>query len=133
MTIDVTAADVGVWRRKADDAVVLASPSAREVPALAPSREALATGPDGTGRLIELLTVALAALDEGAVARGGPLPAGGPHVVAAAVRSALYDKGLGGGQDGWSQTAAEGATGTRTGTGTETTTAHDSVLPHTGI
>ena len=99
MSIDIGAADVGVWRRKADDAVVPAPVpvSAPDAPALAPARAALAAGPDGTNRLIELLTVALAALDEGTVARGGPIPAGGPHVVAAAVRAALYGPGLHGG------------------------------------
>ena len=124
MGIDIGAADVGVWRRKADGAVAAVPAATAQTPALAPSRETLAAGPDGTGRLIELLTVALAALDQGAVGRGGPIPAGGPHVVAAAVRAALYDRGLGGGPDPRAQ-AAEGA---------GASAAHrDSVLPRVGI
>ena len=136
MSIDIDAADVGVWRRKADDAVIPASASTptsdapAPVPVPIPAREALAAGPDGTGRLIELLTVALAALDEGAVARGGPIPAGGPHVVAAAVRAALYDRGLGGGREAWSRDADGAAT--RTGA-REGVRPHDMVLPHDSV
>lgn len=147
--IDIDAADVGVWRRKADDAVApvaLLAPatatvpvsSAAETPAVTPGREALAAGPDGTGRLIELLTVALAALDEGTAARGGPIPAGGPHVVAAAVRAALddRDRGLDGGQDGWSQ-AADATHTTDAAAATEgdgmSTGVRGSVLPQSGI
>ena len=38
----------------------------------------LAAGPQGTAALRELLGTVLDALDAGAHARGGPLPAGGP-------------------------------------------------------
>jgi L-2,4-diaminobutyrate decarboxylase len=51
----------------------------------------LASGPDGPTSLRPLLDTVLGALGEGARARGGPLPAGGPSEVAARVRAALGD------------------------------------------
>ncbi|MFJ8105275.1 pyridoxal phosphate-dependent decarboxylase family protein [Streptomyces sp. NPDC096132] len=51
----------------------------------------LASGPEGTGALRPLLTAVLDALDAGAQARGGPLPAGGPETVAARLRAAVGD------------------------------------------
>ncbi|MFF5186306.1 pyridoxal phosphate-dependent decarboxylase family protein [Streptomyces sp. NPDC000345] len=51
----------------------------------------LASGPEGTGALRPLLTTVLDALDAGARARGGPLPAGGPEAVAARLRAAVGD------------------------------------------
>lgn len=49
----------------------------------------LASGHQGPGALRPLLDTVLDALREGADARGGPLPAGGPQAVAAMVRDAL--------------------------------------------
>lgn len=49
----------------------------------------LASGPQGPGALRPLLDTVLDALREGAEARGGPLPAGGPEAVAAMMRDAL--------------------------------------------
>ncbi|MFF3905351.1 pyridoxal phosphate-dependent decarboxylase family protein [Streptomyces sp. NPDC001848] len=51
----------------------------------------LASGPDGPSALRPLLATVLDALQEGARARGGPLPAGGPATVAARVRDAVGD------------------------------------------
>ncbi|MFI6433830.1 pyridoxal phosphate-dependent decarboxylase family protein [Streptomyces sp. NPDC050759] len=51
----------------------------------------LASGPEGPDALRPLLDTVLEALGEGARARGGPLPAGGPTEVAARVRAALGD------------------------------------------
>ncbi|MFJ8022982.1 pyridoxal phosphate-dependent decarboxylase family protein [Streptomyces sp. NPDC096311] len=51
----------------------------------------LASGPEGPGALRPLLDTVLDALREGAEARGGPLPAGGPESVARRVRDALGD------------------------------------------
>ncbi|MFL6000894.1 MAG: pyridoxal phosphate-dependent decarboxylase family protein [Streptomyces sp.] len=51
----------------------------------------LASGPEGPTSLRPLLDTVLEALGEGARARGGPLPAGGPSQVAARVRAALGD------------------------------------------
>ncbi|MFF7263835.1 pyridoxal phosphate-dependent decarboxylase family protein [Streptomyces sp. NPDC008159] len=51
----------------------------------------LASGPQGPDALRSLVDVVLGALRDGARARGGPLPAGGPEAVAAAVRDALGD------------------------------------------
>jgi L-2,4-diaminobutyrate decarboxylase len=51
----------------------------------------LASGPQGPTSLRPLLDTVLEALGEGARARGGPLPAGGPSQVAARVRAALGD------------------------------------------
>ncbi|GAP45707.1 pyridoxal phosphate-dependent decarboxylase family protein [Streptomyces azureus] len=49
----------------------------------------LASGPEGPRALRPLLDTVLAALDAGARARGGPLPAGGPDAVAARLRQAV--------------------------------------------
>ncbi|MEU0243610.1 aminotransferase class V-fold PLP-dependent enzyme [Streptomyces sp. NPDC006235] len=49
----------------------------------------LASGPEGPRALRPLLDTVLQALDEGARARGGPLPAGGPEAVAARMREAV--------------------------------------------
>ncbi|MFE9254554.1 pyridoxal phosphate-dependent decarboxylase family protein [Streptomyces sp. NPDC006879] len=49
----------------------------------------LAGGPTGPAALRPLLTTALRALQDGALTRDGPLPAGGPENVNAALRSAL--------------------------------------------
>lgn len=49
----------------------------------------LASGPHGPDALRPLLDTVLDALREGTDARGGPLPAGGPEAVTAAVRDAL--------------------------------------------
>ncbi|MDX3576358.1 aminotransferase class V-fold PLP-dependent enzyme [Streptomyces sp. FL07-04A] len=51
----------------------------------------LASGPEGSDALRPLLATVLDALDAGARSRGGPLPAGGPHTVAARVREAVGD------------------------------------------
>ncbi|MFJ8633413.1 pyridoxal phosphate-dependent decarboxylase family protein [Streptomyces sp. NPDC093568] len=51
----------------------------------------LASGPEGPHALRPLLDTVLDALDEGAKARGGPLPSGGPAAVAARVRAAVGD------------------------------------------
>ncbi|PNG16348.1 aspartate aminotransferase family protein, partial [Streptomyces cahuitamycinicus] len=51
----------------------------------------LASGPDGPHVLRPLLHTVLDALDTGARARGGPLPAGGPDQVAARLRNAVGD------------------------------------------
>ncbi|MFF4499168.1 pyridoxal phosphate-dependent decarboxylase family protein [Streptomyces sp. NPDC001401] len=55
------------------------------------STPSLASGPQGPHALRPLLDTVLEALDEGAHARGGPLPAGGPAAVAARVRAAVGD------------------------------------------
>ncbi|MEV6943718.1 aminotransferase class V-fold PLP-dependent enzyme [Streptomyces sp. NPDC051172] len=55
------------------------------------STPSLASGPEGTHALRPLLDTVLQALDEGAHARGGPLPAGGPAAVATRLRAALGD------------------------------------------
>ncbi|TPQ18676.1 pyridoxal phosphate-dependent decarboxylase family protein [Streptomyces sporangiiformans] len=52
---------------------------------------ALASGPQGPDALRPLLTTVLDALRDGATARSGPLPAGGPEAVAADIRAALGD------------------------------------------
>ncbi|PTM91683.1 pyridoxal phosphate-dependent decarboxylase family protein [Streptomyces sp. VMFN-G11Ma] len=52
---------------------------------------ALASGPEGRDALRPLLATVLDALDEGAHARGGPLPAGGPEAVTARVHDAAGD------------------------------------------
>jgi L-2,4-diaminobutyrate decarboxylase len=49
----------------------------------------LSSGPEGPRALGPLLDTVLEALDAGARARGGPLPAGGPEAVAARVREAV--------------------------------------------
>ncbi|MER8221773.1 aminotransferase class V-fold PLP-dependent enzyme [Streptomyces sp. NPDC094143] len=49
----------------------------------------LASGPDGPHALRPLLTAVLDALEAGARARGGPLPAGGPGAVAVRFRDAV--------------------------------------------
>ncbi|WP_369168610.1 aspartate aminotransferase family protein [Streptomyces sp. R28] len=51
----------------------------------------LASGPEGPHALRPLLDTVLDALSEGARARGGPLPAGGPDAVAARMREAVGD------------------------------------------
>ncbi|MFF5572241.1 MULTISPECIES: pyridoxal phosphate-dependent decarboxylase family protein [Streptomyces] len=51
----------------------------------------LASGHEGPHALRPLLDTVLEALDTGARARGGPLPAGGPEAVAARVRKAVGD------------------------------------------
>ncbi|MEH0579955.1 aminotransferase class V-fold PLP-dependent enzyme [Streptomyces sp. B21-108] len=51
----------------------------------------LASGPQGPDALRPLLAAVLDALDAGARTRGGPLPAGGPHAVAARMRDAVGD------------------------------------------
>ncbi|MGX1473846.1 UNVERIFIED_CONTAM: L-2,4-diaminobutyrate decarboxylase [Streptomyces canus] len=51
----------------------------------------LASGPEGPDALRPLLDTVLKALGEGARARGGPLPAGGPGAVASRVRDAVGD------------------------------------------
>uniref|UniRef100_A0AAU3HUK0 Aminotransferase class V-fold PLP-dependent enzyme n=1 Tax=Streptomyces sp. NBC_01393 TaxID=2903851 RepID=A0AAU3HUK0_9ACTN len=51
----------------------------------------LASGPEGPDALRPLLDTVLQALAEGAAARGGPLPAGGPEHVAERLRAALGD------------------------------------------
>ncbi|MCX4761237.1 aminotransferase class V-fold PLP-dependent enzyme [Streptomyces sp. NBC_01275] len=51
----------------------------------------LASGPEGPAALRPLLATVLDALDAGARARGGPLPAGGPDAVAARLRAAVGD------------------------------------------
>ncbi|MDH6449214.1 MULTISPECIES: aminotransferase class V-fold PLP-dependent enzyme [unclassified Streptomyces] len=51
----------------------------------------LASGPEGRDVLRPLLDTVLEALEEGARARGGPLPAGGPSEVTARVRAAVGD------------------------------------------
>ncbi|CAM5440477.1 pyridoxal phosphate-dependent decarboxylase family protein [Streptomyces griseomycini] len=51
----------------------------------------LASGPRGPHHLRPLLDTVLGALRTGARARGGPLPAGGPDAVTAAVRDAVGD------------------------------------------
>ncbi|MFF5517381.1 pyridoxal phosphate-dependent decarboxylase family protein [Streptomyces coeruleorubidus] len=49
----------------------------------------LASGPEGPQALRPLLDTVLRALDDGARARGGPLPSGGPDAVAARLREAV--------------------------------------------
>ncbi|MFH8498098.1 pyridoxal phosphate-dependent decarboxylase family protein [Streptomyces coeruleorubidus] len=49
----------------------------------------LASGPEGPHALRPLLDTVLRALDDGARARGGPLPAGGPDAVTARLREAV--------------------------------------------
>ncbi|WP_037668716.1 aminotransferase class V-fold PLP-dependent enzyme [Streptomyces griseus] len=51
----------------------------------------LASGPQGPGALRPLLDTVLDALASGTRTRGGPLPVGGPHTVAARVRAAVGD------------------------------------------
>ncbi|MGW7403719.1 pyridoxal phosphate-dependent decarboxylase family protein [Streptomyces sp. NPDC054833] len=51
----------------------------------------LASGPEGPDALRPLIDTVLDALREGGRARGGPLPAGGPEAVAAAVADAVGD------------------------------------------
>ncbi|MDQ0712686.1 L-2,4-diaminobutyrate decarboxylase [Streptomyces luteogriseus] len=51
----------------------------------------LASGHEGPHALRPLLDTVLEALDTGARARGGPLPAGGPEAVAARIRKAVGD------------------------------------------
>ncbi|MBR8641140.1 aspartate aminotransferase family protein [Streptomyces tuirus] len=51
----------------------------------------LASAPEGPRALRPLLDTVLEALDDGARARGGPLPAGGPVAVAARMRQAVGD------------------------------------------
>ncbi|MFC7261673.1 pyridoxal phosphate-dependent decarboxylase family protein [Streptomyces lutosisoli] len=51
----------------------------------------LASGPEGPDALRPLLETVLDALREGAAARGGPLPAGGPQAVARRVRDTVGD------------------------------------------
>lgn len=51
----------------------------------------LASGPEGPDALRPLLDTVLDALREGGRARGGPLPAGGPEAVAAAVAATVRD------------------------------------------
>ncbi|GGW68079.1 amino acid decarboxylase [Streptomyces lucensis JCM 4490] len=51
----------------------------------------LASGPDGPDALRPLLATVLDALTDGNRARGGPLPAGGPHTVAARIADTLGD------------------------------------------
>ncbi|WP_406281638.1 pyridoxal phosphate-dependent decarboxylase family protein [Embleya sp. NBC_00896] len=58
-------------------------------PAVHPPAAALAGGVAGADALRELVRVALAAVESGARARGGPLPAGGPEGVAAEVARVL--------------------------------------------
>ncbi|MGW3033751.1 pyridoxal phosphate-dependent decarboxylase family protein [Streptomyces sp. NPDC001178] len=55
------------------------------------STPSLASGPEGPHALRPLLDTVLQALHDGAHARGGPLPAGGPAAVAARLRAALGD------------------------------------------
>ncbi len=55
----------------------------------APRTPTLAGGAEGPGRLRPLLETVLAALADGAAARGGPIPAGGPGEVTARLREAL--------------------------------------------
>ncbi|MGW3116267.1 pyridoxal phosphate-dependent decarboxylase family protein [Streptomyces sp. NPDC001107] len=55
------------------------------------STPSLASGPEGPHVLRPLLDTVLHALDDGAHARGGPLPAGGPAAVATRLRGALGD------------------------------------------
>ncbi|MCI3270447.1 pyridoxal phosphate-dependent decarboxylase family protein [Streptomyces cylindrosporus] len=55
------------------------------------STPSLASGPEGPDALRPLLDTVLDALTEGAGARGGPLPAGGPDEVAARVRDVVGD------------------------------------------
>ncbi|MFJ8589962.1 pyridoxal phosphate-dependent decarboxylase family protein [Streptomyces sp. NPDC093598] len=55
------------------------------------SNPPLASGPEGPRALRPLLDTVLEALDTGARARGGPLPAGGPEAVAARTRQAVGD------------------------------------------
>ncbi|MGW2049460.1 aminotransferase class V-fold PLP-dependent enzyme [Streptomyces sp. NPDC001858] len=55
------------------------------------STQPLASGPQGADALRPLLADVLDALDTGARARGGPLPAGGPPAVAARLRHAAGD------------------------------------------
>ncbi|MFE6804676.1 pyridoxal phosphate-dependent decarboxylase family protein [Streptomyces sp. NPDC057681] len=51
----------------------------------------LAGGPQGPQALRPLLDIVLDALHDGATARGGPLPAGGPHTVTARLRELTGD------------------------------------------
>ncbi|KOU69703.1 amino acid decarboxylase, partial [Streptomyces sp. MMG1533] len=55
------------------------------------STPSLASGPEGPHHLRPLLDTVLDALHEGARARGGPLPAGGPDTVAARLRHTVGD------------------------------------------
>jgi L-2,4-diaminobutyrate decarboxylase len=55
------------------------------------STPSLASGPEGPHALRPLLNTVLDALRDGTLARGGPLPAGGPAAVAARVRDAVGD------------------------------------------
>ncbi|MFC9848109.1 pyridoxal phosphate-dependent decarboxylase family protein [Streptomyces sp. NPDC060223] len=56
-----------------------------------PRTPPLASGPQGPSALRPLLDTVLDALREGAEARGGPLPAGGPEAVARRMRDAVGD------------------------------------------
>ncbi|MFE6151821.1 pyridoxal phosphate-dependent decarboxylase family protein [Streptomyces sp. NPDC057889] len=51
----------------------------------------LAGGPQGPEALRPLLDTVLDALHDGAIARGGPLPAGGPHTVTTRLRDVIGD------------------------------------------
>ncbi|MFR0351962.1 pyridoxal phosphate-dependent decarboxylase family protein [Streptomyces sediminimaris] len=55
------------------------------------STPSLASGPEGRDALRPLLDTVLDALEEGARARGGPLPAGGPDAVTARLQAAVGD------------------------------------------
>ncbi|CCK30827.1 amino acid decarboxylase [Streptomyces davaonensis JCM 4913] len=55
------------------------------------STSSLASGPEGPHALGPLLATVLDALTQGAGARGGPLPEGGPQTVAARLRTAVGD------------------------------------------
>ena len=55
------------------------------------STPSLASGPEGRDALRPLLDTVLDALEAGAYARGGPLPAGGPDAVTARVHAAVGD------------------------------------------
>jgi L-2,4-diaminobutyrate decarboxylase len=56
---------------------------------MSPAQQPLASGAEGPAALRPLLATVLDALHEGAVIRGGPLPVGGPGVVAARLRAAV--------------------------------------------
>ncbi|WP_406298794.1 aspartate aminotransferase family protein [Embleya sp. NBC_00888] len=75
-----------------------------------PVGAALAGGVTGADELRALVEVALSALEAGVGARGGPLPAGGPSVVAAEVARVLGPGALGAGAAG-AFASARGAAG----------------------